>query len=122
MRFKKRNKEHFTAALKSQPGSADTSDFYLRYPSINNPNTSNLLRSGHFEDLVQYIGLAFDRDGDTSALTATKGGLFNWSNETISRTNAMHVSSCKTMRERQLVFYSTPVRECMIYAYHLLII
>ena len=101
-----KKKEHFEAAVKYEPGSADASEFYIRYPSKSNQKKINLLRSEHFEDFVQYVGLAFDHNSDTSALTATTGGLFNWSNETVRGTDAMNVSSCKTLRERQLVLIS----------------
>ena len=102
--FKRRNATHFHAAKTTHLDSETSSEFYTCYPSITNPNHSNVLRSGFFEDLQQYAALSFNRTENTDGLTKTnEEGLFVWSEDAIKKTDAMNVGSCKTLRERQLV-------------------
>ena len=45
-----------------------------------------------WDDLRQYVGMAFDRDGETDGLTAIDGGIFTWSEDL---QKSQHVNLCK---------------------------
>ena len=104
--FKNRNDAHEKKAQHAHPDGERASDLYVLYPSRCNINKSNILRRGHFEDLIQYVGLGFDRDVQTNALTDHVDGLFLWKPEVLTKTDRMNVSSCNSLRERQLVLVS----------------
>ena len=93
-----REKGHRMAAEKSTPN--DKNKFYLTYPTRHNKN--RLKKARYYEDLQQFVGMAFDRDKDLSGLT-DKNEIFFWTDEVLERVEKMNEGNCKTLQEKQLV-------------------
>ena len=100
-----RMKGHKEAASKSSVIEKN-SRLYLEYPTADNPN--RLKSARFFEDLVQYNGIAFDRDSNTDGLTSSTEGsnLLHWSKSVLEGLERMNEGGCSTLREKQLVIVS----------------
>ena len=55
--------------------------------------------------MVQYCGIEFNRDDDTSNITATSEdeGIFTWSNDVIEQVTNLHLSTNTELKDKQLV-------------------
>ena len=98
-----RHQEHKKAA--GEKGNMNQkSNFYSCYPD-KSLTESNSRRKGYFNNLSQYCGIGFQRDGDTSGITEIEEnkGIFTWSNDVIERVNKLNLSYCKDLEEKQLV-------------------
>ena len=78
----------------------------MKYPTADNPN--RLKSARYFEDLVQYNGMAFDRDKNTAGLTSSIEGsnILHWSKNVLEGVERMNEGGCNTLREKQLVIVS----------------
>jgi hypothetical protein len=102
--FSKRHAEHRKEA-RSIKGKYNTSNFYSCYPSNELvEDTNNSRRRGFFENLVQYCGVGFNRDGDTAAIVLENedDGIFTWSDDVIKRVESLRLSTCTELQDKKL--------------------
>jgi hypothetical protein len=102
--FRKRHAEHKHEA-RSAKGKYSKSNFYSCYPSnelVGDSNNSR--RRGFFENLVQYCGVGFDRDGDTTAIVSENedDGIFTWSDDVVKRVESLRLSTCTELQDKKL--------------------
>ena len=98
--LKKRNIEHEKMARKSR--TVDGRGFYTMFPTRDNPN--GLQRVGFFDDMVQYVGLGFEREKNIEGLVSNENdmGLFDWTG-VLDKLEATNIRGCETLKEKQLV-------------------
>ena len=72
------------------------------FPTRDNPN--GLQRVGFFDDLVQYVGLGFEREKNIEGLVSNENdmGLFDWTG-VLDKLKATNIRGCETLKEKQLV-------------------
>ena len=104
--FAKRHDEHKKESETTKGGKYSKSNFYSCYPSNTLAGNSNdCRRRGYFENLVQYCGVGFDRDGCTTAVVTISedDGIFAWSNDVLQKVAKLHLSTCTELKDKQLV-------------------
>jgi hypothetical protein len=80
-------------------GKYDKNLFYSSYPSKSITSTDGIRRRGYFENLRQYCGIGFRRDGDMSILI----GIFKWGEDVVEKVNKLTLYSCNELDEKHLV-------------------
>ena len=104
--FKTRHEEHKKEAGATNNGNKyEKSKFYSCYPIQSTADSNDCRRRGYFDNLVQYCGIGFNRDDDTSNITATSEdeGIFTWSNDVIEQVTSLHLSTNTELKDKQLV-------------------
>lgn len=103
--FKIRDKEHRDSAMLGTKALL-ASCFYTSFPSKKSMIDTSKFRRGYREDLLLFVGAAFDRK-DASQVsnlcdTNTDTGLLNWPQDTISHINKVNFPGCFTLQDKQL--------------------
>jgi len=103
--FGKRDKEHLKSSLNDNSGSC----FYMSYPNRDSTvPVSDMIRRGYFQDLVQYVGLGFDRtqEGVVEKLCSPdpSKGIFHWSDSTRDLVRRTNFKDSDVLEDKQLHF------------------